>query len=114
MLQELFAEHGTDEAVQISISSEQGVEMKPQEVEDEEMDPLRAVPEETAEPLSTTSPKMSQVEADRDSLAQSQCKAAWLVHLGPVRCHRAAASLRRGPWQELRAAAEDVQIASET
>mmetsp|Transcript_51523 Transcript_51523/g.112176 ORF Transcript_51523/g.112176 Transcript_51523/m.112176 type:complete len:117 (+) Transcript_51523:89-439(+) len=116
MLQELFAEHGADEAVQISISSEQGVEMKPQEVGDVEMEPRRAFPElqETAEPLSTTSPKMSQVEADRDSLAQSQCKAAWLVHLGPVRCHRAAASLRRGPWQELRAAAEDVQIASET
>lgn len=64
-------------------------------------------------------------------------QAAWLVHLGPVRCHRSSASLRRGPlhpqqcvlvwffissvpfstslrWQELRAAAEDVQVASET
>eukprot|EP00435_Cladocopium_sp_Y103_P019885 s2417_g4.t2 len=55
MLQELFAEHGADEAVQISISSEQGVEMKPQEVTgDVEMEPhCRAFPElqETAEPL---------------------------------------------------------------
>eukprot|EP00438_Fugacium_kawagutii_P007486 Skav230111 [mRNA] locus=scaffold283:209415:216082:- [translate_table: standard] len=87
------------EVVQTSVDSLRGVEMKPREVaEDVDMEPQRAFPElqETAEPFSTTSQKMSQAEVDRDSLAQSQCKAAWLVHLGPVRCHRAAASFRRG------------------
>eukprot|EP00913_Durusdinium_trenchii_P002815 g2606.t1 len=40
---------------------------------------------------------------ERDSLSQS--KAAWLVHLGPVRCHRSSKALGCGPWQEMRAAA---------
>ena len=136
MLRELFAEHGVEEASQTSIGSHRtgparqlfaqdlpdelailrkSVVQIPSEVAvDVDMEPPCAQPEpqEIADPIST-SLKTSQVEVDRESV-QSQCKAAWLVHLGPVRCHRSSASLRRGPWQELRAAAEDVQVASET
>ncbi|CAJ1341285.1 unnamed protein product [Effrenium voratum] len=60
--------------------------------------------EDAAEDLEDQPIAIERAEERRD--VQSQQKAAWLVHLGPVRCHSTAASLQRGPWQELRAAAD--------